>query len=174
MLFSCVYLNCGKKGSSHIFKSVHIPLILYQYISYIVPLFLFSKFLYSYISEPRNCLTPWNNHLVWYEYTDFGITTNLFTGNSGYQEMCIEYNLARSASSLDGDDLTTGVVFANRKSNMFPLISTIIRLKVFKPCYQVGLQNVVCDLPKFVCVTIMFYMKNKLVYVSNAKSYAEV
>ena len=39
MLISCAYLKCDKKGSSHVFKWVHIPLILYQYISYIVPIF---------------------------------------------------------------------------------------------------------------------------------------
>ena len=41
LLFSCAYLKCDKEGSFHVFKWVHIPLILYQYISYIVPIFLF-------------------------------------------------------------------------------------------------------------------------------------
>ena len=50
-----VFNHCQAK---HI-RWVHIPLILYKYISYIIPIFLFPKFLYSYISEAQSCLTPW-------------------------------------------------------------------------------------------------------------------
>ena len=64
LLFSCAYLKCDKECSSRVFKWVHIPLILYQYISYIVPIFLFPKFLYSYISEARSCLTPYDYDLL--------------------------------------------------------------------------------------------------------------
>ena len=56
LLFSCAYLKRDNEGT--VFKWVHIPLMLYQYIFYIVPIFLFPKFLYSYISEARSCLTP--------------------------------------------------------------------------------------------------------------------
>ena len=59
LLFSCAYLKCDNEGSSHVFKWVHISQILLQYISYIVPIFLFPKFLYSYISEACSCLTPY-------------------------------------------------------------------------------------------------------------------
>ena len=61
LLFSCAYLKCDEEGSSCGFKWAHIPLTLYQYISYIVPIFLFPKFLYSYISEAHSCLTPCMN-----------------------------------------------------------------------------------------------------------------
>ena len=64
LLFSCAYLMCNNEGSSYVFKWVYIPLILYQYISYIVPIFLFPKFLYSYISEARSCLTPCKPYVI--------------------------------------------------------------------------------------------------------------
>ena len=58
--FSCAYLKCDKEGSSRDFKWLHIPLIWYLYIFfYIVPMILFPKLLYSYISEARSCVTPW-------------------------------------------------------------------------------------------------------------------
>ena len=68
LLFSCAYLKCDKEGSSRVFKWVNIPLILYQYISYIVPTFLIRKFLYSYISEASSCLTPWKRFLHYWPF----------------------------------------------------------------------------------------------------------
>ena len=74
LLFSFAYLNCDEDGSSQ----VHIPvilLILYQYISYIVPIFFIREFLYSYIFDTHSCLTPGQLYTVWqhpvktWEYT---------------------------------------------------------------------------------------------------------
>ena len=64
--FSCAYLKCDKEGSSRVLKWVHIPLIFCHYISYIVPIFLFPKFLYSYISDTHSCLTPCYYHMCNY------------------------------------------------------------------------------------------------------------
>ena len=50
------YLECDKDGSSHVCNRAHILLLLYQYVSCIVPLFLFWKFLYSYISDANRSL----------------------------------------------------------------------------------------------------------------------
>ena len=60
MLLKMTVFHCPKLPQHRKFPhlTVNIPLILYQYISYIVPIFLFPKFLYSYISEARSCLTP--------------------------------------------------------------------------------------------------------------------
>ena len=62
--FSCAYLNCDKEGKSCVFKWLHIPLILYQYVSYIVPISLVPKFPYSYISEACSCLAPCTMHSI--------------------------------------------------------------------------------------------------------------
>ena len=58
LLFSCASLKCNKEGSSLVFSTYST--FFCQYISYIVPIFLFPKFLYSYISEARSCLMPWD------------------------------------------------------------------------------------------------------------------
>ena len=59
LLFSCAYLKDDKACSFRVFKWVHIPLILYKYISYIVPILFFTKFLYYII-----CLDTSDNFSV--------------------------------------------------------------------------------------------------------------
>ena len=85
-----------------------------------------------------------NNHLVWLEYANFGI---MITSHCQFRVLGnVEYSLTRSASLLDDIELTPGVILADMKSNIFPLISTIIHPKVLNLCYQVELETsfVIC------------------------------
>ena len=70
LLLLGAYLQCDKDGNSRVCNRAHILLILHQYMSCIIPLFLFWKFLYSYVSDANRCLMPchwflplrWENH----------------------------------------------------------------------------------------------------------------
>ena len=48
--------------------------------------------------------------------------------------MCVKYILARSASSPDLYEVTTDLMLANMKNDIFPLISFIILMKALTPC----------------------------------------
>ena len=53
----------------------------------------------------------------------------------------MEYNLTKSASQLDRDEIEMDLMLVNMENNIYLLISTIILPKVLILCYSVHLET---------------------------------
>ena len=72
---------------------------------------------------------------------------NPFTvNNPRYCKLCMDYILTRSAPPVDRDEVNMDLIHAYMKTDIFPLISTIILPRVLTPCYPVRLEifSVIC------------------------------
>ena len=78
-----------------------------------------------------------NNHLVWFEYTDFYILINPSTTITEYWQMCVGYTFVRRTLSSNHDEVTMDLMLLNVTNDVFLLISHIILPKVFTMQYPV-------------------------------------
>ena len=68
---------------------------------------------------------------------------------------CVTYILTRFASPLDRDELKMDLMHVNMKSDIFPLISTIVLPKVLTLCYPGHLETLAVIIAYFPSNTIV-------------------
>ena len=133
-------------------------LLFERKLEFIARLIHFSWYIIPRIAKAFLCYLE-NMCLIWFEYTDFLISINPFTNNPVHWQICIEHILTRNASPLDRDEIKIDLMLTNMKSNIFPLISTIILTKVLTPFYSVHHEMLTVIYWNFVCDTIMSKIK---------------
>ena len=144
-IYSCIYcLWCYHfvlwRHVSHGYVNIHCWPLVRNVLWYGRKLKCAAKLMhFTYAVECQTCFYfgRENDYLVWFKYTGFRILIDPFTANPEYWIMCVRYIFSRSASSPHRDYIMTDPILPNMIDAKFPLISTIIILRVLNLLYPI-------------------------------------